>query len=196
MKYSIDELSNQKTLNRKNFIFFWGHQASKDGKITQSCFSQWWPCRFDFQGRSYFCSEQWMMAEKARLFNDDKTRRKIYELNDPELIKRAGREICNFNQKIWDLNKYQIVLYGNYLKFSQNEDLAEYLLATNEKVIVEANPYDRIWGIGLTCNQKNIENPKNWIGQNLLGFILMEIRDILRSNEELLPAPYTQCITS
>jgi ribA/ribD-fused uncharacterized protein len=72
------------------------------------------------------------------------------------------------------------VVEGNLHKFSQDENLKEFLLNTNERILVEASPMDKIWGIGLAADHPNIENPILWKGENLLGFALMEVRDELR----------------
>ena len=68
---------------------------------------------------------------------------------------------------------------GNLAKFSQNAELKEFLLNTDNRVLVEASPVDKIWGIGLAVDDKNIENPLMWQGLILLGFALMEVRDDL-----------------
>ncbi len=52
------------------FLFFWGHQVPKDGSITKSCLSQWYPAPFTIDGLLYPTTEHWMMPEKARLFGD------------------------------------------------------------------------------------------------------------------------------
>lgn len=77
----------------------------------------------------------------------------------------------------------QIVVAGNYAKFSQNKELEEFLLQTNERVLVEASPYDAIWGIGMSATTTGLENPATWKGQNLLGFALMEVRDRLQEGK-------------
>ena len=98
----------------------------------------------------------------------------------PKQIKALGRKVRRFDQKVWDKFKYAIVLNGNWCKFSQNRDLREFLLSTGESVLVEASPYDNIWGIRLAANSPEAQDPMKWRGQNLLGFALMEIRDELR----------------
>lgn len=63
-----------------NFCFFWGQQRAKDGIITKSCLSQWWPCDFEKDGVVYSSAEQWMMAEKARAFLDEEILKMIGSL--------------------------------------------------------------------------------------------------------------------
>ena len=124
--------------------------------------------------------EQYMMAEKAKLFNDSETLNLIMDEIDQKTIKDLGRMVKNFNSNIWDENKYNIVLKGNFAKFSQNNNLKEFLLSTNDSIIVEASPYDKVWGIGMKQDDKNILDVSKWKGENLLGFALMEVRDMLR----------------
>ena len=77
--------------------------------------------------------------------------------------------------------KYKIVVDGNIAKFSQNPELGGFLKKTRDKILVEASPYDRIWGIGMAQDNPDINNPFNWNGSNLLGFALMDVRKILWS---------------
>ena len=84
------------------------------------------------------------------------------------------------DEEVWNQFKYTIVLLGNWHKFNQNRDLQSFLLSTGDKVLVEASPYDTIWGIGLEENCTESQDPMLWRGQNLLGFALMEVRDELR----------------
>ncbi|WP_276627963.1 NADAR family protein, partial [Fusobacterium sp.] len=113
------------------------------------------------------------------LFNDNDIFNKIMNSKHPKEYKELGRKIKNFSDSKWNENKYQIVLKGNIAKFSQNEKLKAFLLNTGTKILVEASPYDKIWGIGLSAEQENIENPLTWNGENLLGFALMEVRDLI-----------------
>ena len=120
-----------------------------------------------------------MMAKKSLLFHDGKIYNKILKANHPKQFKTLGRQISNFNENIWNENKYRIVLEGNIAKFSQNENLKEFILSSKNKILVEASPYDKVWGIGLSADSENIKNPLTWKGENLLGFALMEARDII-----------------
>ena len=97
----------------------------------------------------------------------------------PRKHKALGRKVRNFDDKTWKANRERIVLEGNRAKFTQNEELLEQLLATKGTTLVEASPYDRIWGIGLAASNPLAQDPKTWRGQNLLGKILTQLRDEL-----------------
>jgi ribA/ribD-fused uncharacterized protein len=181
MKYSLSQLRESLAAGaRPEYLFFWGHQPSADGSITASCLSQWWMAPFRFQGREYYTAEHWMMACKARLFGDEEILEEIFRTDSPAAAKELGRRVSGFDGKVWDQHKYEFVREGNLHKFGQHIELQKYLLSTGEKVIVEASPYDRIWGIGLRAGDKASQHPDTWQGQNLLGFALMEVRDMIR----------------
>lgn len=164
---------------RPKLFHFWGHQAAKDGSVTASCFSQWWPARMVIEGDAYPTAEHWMMAGKARMFSDDKALAAILAAGSPKQAKALGREVRGFDAARWDDAKREIVMSGNLAKFSQHKELGQFLLSTGNKVIVEASPVDRVWGIGLAADDQRAENPLQWRGENLLGFVLMDVRDQL-----------------
>jgi ribA/ribD-fused uncharacterized protein len=121
-----------------------------------------------------------MMAEKARTFNDMDAYQKIMNAETPKEMKALGRQVRNFDAFVWNKRAKQVVVQGNIHKFSQNDDLLKFLLSTGDKVLVEASPYDKIWGIGMSERDYGVDNPHNWKGMNWLGFALMEARDELR----------------
>ena len=187
MKYNVDSLlQSNKTYSRDDFVFFWGHTDRKED-VNKSCLSQWYMCSFVVDNVSYNCAEQFMMAEKARIFGDDDTWQQIMASYDPMTIKKLGRKVRNFNAYVWKKNCQQIVKRGNLAKFSQNQKLLEYLLGTGDKILVEASPKDTIWGIGLADDASEASNPRLWQGENLLGFALMEVRDMLKGRFGMSP---------
>lgn len=153
----------------RGFEFFWN-----------GTFSQWKFSRFIENGVVFTSAEQYMMYHKAMLFGDRLIANQILTISYPKEIKALGRKVRNFDEKIWDESKYEIVKKGNILKFSQNRNLRDELLSTGNRILVEASPFDNIWGIKMGVNDPRINNPKNWRGQNLLGFALTEVREILR----------------
>jgi ribA/ribD-fused uncharacterized protein len=181
MTYSTDWLLAEIEAGHSvKYLFFWGHQPSKDGAITKTCLSQWWLADFVVAGLPYRSTEHWMMAEKARLFGDADMATRILAAKSPAEAKKLGREIRGFVPATWEAHKYDIVRTGNYHKFSQHKALRDFLLATSNRVLVEASPVDTIWGIGLAADSPDAANPARWQGPNLLGFALMEVRDQLR----------------
>jgi hypothetical protein len=161
------------------YLFFWGHR--QEGKeVTKACLSQWYESPFKVDGIIYCTAEQYMMAEKARLFDDRHCLAKIFKSSNPGEVKKLGRTIKSFNEEIWIKERMKIVVAGNVAKFSQNEQLREFLVNTKNRVLVEASPVDRIWGIGLAVDNPQIENPWHWKGLNLLGFALMQVREQLK----------------
>ena len=152
----------------KEFEFFWNGP-----------FSQWYGSKFVKYGLEFNCCEQYMMFKKAELFNDSEMMSKIMKSNNPKDQKAFGRLVKNFDEKIWNEHAENIVYDGNYAKFSQNPKLLKSLLDTNDKLLVEASPYDKIWGIGLNESDARKTLPENWKGLNLLGKILTKVRDDL-----------------
>lgn len=183
MAYNVEWLKNKFDNNESiKYIFFWGHTNNTSEDVGKFLFSQWYPSPFTVDGILYNSAERWMMAHKALLFNDHDIAQKILKAEKPGEIKTLGREVKAFDEGIWNKHKFDIVKRGNIHKFKQHKKFGDYLLATNDRILVEASPVDSIWGIGLPQDAKDIENPHNWKGLNLLGFALMEARDFLRAS--------------
>jgi ribA/ribD-fused uncharacterized protein len=124
-------------------------------------------------------AEKFMMMGKAALFGDDKTFDQMAKTNSPMVQKKLGRFVANFDEMTWDKYCKDIVKIGNYLKFSQNDDLFEKIIKTNDSILVEGSPMDRIWGVGLRFDDPLIKNRANWKGKNYLGECLMFVRQLI-----------------
>ena len=161
------------------WLIFWGHQPEPDGSVGKGAMSQWWPCAFTVDGVDYASAEHWMMAEKARLFGDMSALERILGARTPAEAKNLGRLVKGFDDAAWDAARFKAVVAGNVAKFGQDAALREFLLGTMNRVLVEASPRDRIWGIGLAAGNDDAADPRRWRGQNLLGFALMEARERL-----------------
>lgn len=140
--------------------------------------SQWNKESFkDNEGIEYTCAEQYMMAKKAQLFNDDEMYALIMEDIHPKKMQQYGRQVAKFDKRVWDQNAIAIVYQGNMFKFRDNPRLLEGLVATRGRTLVEASPVDRIWGIGLSEDSQFCEDCEKWRGTNWLGYTLTNLRD-------------------
>jgi len=158
---------------------FWGHRPTATGVAGPGCLSQWWPAEFTVDGVAYLTAEHWMMAGKARLFGDEDGLATVLATRSPAAAKAAGRKVRDFDERAWVDARYEIVVAGNLAKFGQHEDLREFLIGTGDAVLVEASPFDKVWGIGMGPNNPDVTSPLKWRGLNLLGFALMDVRDRL-----------------
>ncbi|MFG2878608.1 NADAR family protein [Streptomyces sp. NPDC048337] len=181
----IDNLIKQVSRGeRVKFLPFWGHRPRPDGTLGPSCLSQWWPSAFTVGDVEYATAEHWMMAGKARLFEDAEAERAALAARTPAEAKKAGRLVRGFDEAVWQRERFGIVVEGSVHKFASDPALRSYLLTTGDRVLVEASPVDRIWGIGLAPDDDRTLDPASWRGLNLLGFALMEARERLREGGE------------
>lgn len=166
-----------KVLNREGIVTFWHESAP--GQIAPGCLVQWYQSPFTVDGVTYPTAEHYMMVQKALLFKDTTIAEQMLRESVPEKVKKLGRQVKNFDSATWGAHCQKVVYDGNMAKFQQNKALLEYLLATKNKVLIEASPFDTIWGVGLGENCNAILKPQFWKGTNYLGFILMQVRDTL-----------------
>lgn len=166
---NIELLNKHGILVKENFGFFWG-----------GAFSNWYKSPFTIDGIQYNTVEQHMMYNKALCFKDLATAELILKTLDPAKQKALGRSVKNFSDEIWDKFKIDVVFEGCFEKFTQNRNLLPILLETKDLELVEASPYDKIWGIGMGVENENITNKSKWNGQNLLGKVLSSVRDTLK----------------
>ena len=141
--------------------------------------SQHHPSNFVSDGVEYTHAEQKMMHAKALLFEDGDMASRIMKATSPKDQQRLGQQVRNFDQTVWNSKRISIVTEANRSKFQQNDGLRKKLLRTGDAILAEANPRDMIWGIGLDEHDERVHNPAEWLGENLLGQVLMQVRSEL-----------------
>ena len=161
-------------------IYFW-KENNEFGFLSNFYISNFKDANFV----KYNCNEKYFIAHKCLLFDgeNDKLYNKIMQASIPYVIKRLGREVKNFDQSIWDSEKYDIMKTGLNYKFRQNKNLKKKLLETGDKTLYEASKFDKVWGIGITLEEVKKIEENNFPGKNLLGKALMEIRDELKKKK-------------
>lgn len=148
----------------KTHIYFWGSELSN-----------FWDAPFQMDGLKFATSEQAFMYLKAKQFNDDEIALKILKAPTPLHAKKLGRAVRGYDDDIWSSVRYEAMVTALEHKFAR-PDMKRFLLSTTNKTLVEASPYDVIWGVGLSEDDNRILHERNWKGQNLLGIALMEVR--------------------
>lgn len=152
-------------------IFFWG-----------SIFSNFYPCVIVKDGETFYSSEQYFMYKKALYFNDEESASKILSEKNPSICKKYGRKVKNFDTEIWNEVSTEVMEDALMMKFSQNKEILKEFLSSkyDNKDFVEASPYDAIWGIKMDMNDPNVDDERNWKGENRLGKLLNKVRKKLQ----------------
>ncbi|KAJ7637050.1 hypothetical protein FB45DRAFT_908091 [Roridomyces roridus] len=178
--------------NTADYTFFWSTNH------VNGWASQWYKAPFTAtvnmdgvdQEITFPSNEHWMMLQKALLFSDVGIAKEVIAIEgtskaDCAHVKALGRKVKAFKEEVWVEHRERIVTEGSIHKFRQNPAIREKLLATGDTMIVEASPFDRIWGIG--CSEENaISRSGDKWGLNLLGKALVEARRVLREEEDAL----------
>ena len=187
IQWLIDQVAKGAPLK---YVTFWKADEGEENNV----FSQWYKGKpFVINGRSYDTAEQYMMSEKALLFNDLDMYQMIMNEPDPDRCKKLGRQVKGFVGHIWDEAFPEILFHGNLGKLQSDIEIVDALLRTGNEVLIEASPFDDIYGAGM--KKEDLLNrdgtlkalPQNWHkknsdrqAENNLGFILMGIRDLFR----------------
>lgn len=174
-RYLADLQARWRAGERSKFLCFWGHTHRTD-ELGPWCLSQWADTPFEHEGVRYLTAEHFMMAEKARLFGDAERLSAIVVSSTPGAAKALGRSVVGFDEARWVEHRFDIVVRGNVAKFAASDALRAWLVGTAPRVLVEASPRDRVWGIGRVATDPAAVDPTQWRGLNLLGFALMEAR--------------------
>ncbi|RBB31883.1 DUF1768 domain-containing protein [Burkholderia reimsis] len=146
---------------------------------TADIYSNWHPASFVEDGIQFANTEQYMMWRKAKLFGNDELAVAMLAISNPRKLKALGRTVQGYQEDVWERERVLVMVRACYLKFSQNSAMREELLATGERLLVEASPDDCVWGIGLAEDDPRALSLSQWQGRNLLGYALMEARRML-----------------
>ncbi|GAB1744695.1 hypothetical protein NU219Hw_g2234t1 [Hortaea werneckii] len=182
-------------------IFFWREYEQPYGFLCQ-----WYPSPFVapqvHPTHVFGCAEQYMMYRKALVLATSPEPDDTNSTNAAAGVKIRLKErhkdtrTANIGQKSlarsvkfshaqfkeWERIKFDVVLEGSWLKFSQNEELKAKLIATGARELVESSPTDRTWGIGFAA--EFAESCREEWGSNLLGKALMSVRESLKAETE------------
>jgi ribA/ribD-fused uncharacterized protein len=162
-------MTTYKIRTYKNYIYFF-----------TGILGNWYKSKIIYNNNKFFSSEQLFMYLKAIFFKDEQTALKILNCKTSRDAKDLGRQVKKFDNKIWETERENAMYIACLEKFQQNIEQKEFLLSTNDKILVEGNKDDVIWAVGLSFDDPLIEDEKNWRGLNLLGKVLMKVRNDLK----------------
>lgn len=163
------ETNFTKGVNGQDYVFFWAGP-----------YSNWHFQPFTHDGTQYNCSEQYMMVMKARVFDDAESEKLIMESGSPGEQKAYGRKVKGFDSALWSEHCVDIMVPALVSKFTSTPRLQQLILSSGDATMVEASPYDQIWGVGLGVNDRRILDEAQWRGKNLLGICLMKARNEIK----------------
>ena len=181
----IHDVLSEANITEK-YVAFWGSVFSNFYPCKIHVSSDWWDRPVDLH---FTTSEQYFMWLKATYFEDYETAEKILAARTPKEAKKLGRQVKGFDEDEWAKIREDAMYNAVYAKFSQNENLENFLLADEfkDKIFVEGSPYDKIWGVGLDWCDPRIGDEENWQGLNLLGTVLVNVREALSFKKEDIP---------
>ena len=177
-RYNILNLQSKED-STKEYAFFL-LRRDEEKKLPSDCFNRWYESKFSIETREYWCAEQYVLAQKACIFEDAETFKNVLAAKSTHQISDLVRQVKNFDKVKWNQIAIPVLIYANYQKFIQDHSLLKNLLDTGDQILVQASPNDCIWGNGLSEDDPSAKNPNAWRGQNLLGFALMTVREELR----------------
>ena len=175
MAFSVS-LDECKAAMNSGSVCFWRPQQQ------HGYLGNWWASPCELEGQRLATSEHGMMFLKAKLFGDEETAQRLVQSTDPKDAKNLGRLVSGFDEATWKANRCEIMYRACMSKFTLDEELRQKLLDTGERCLIEASPYDRIWGIGMEKKDPRCRNVSQWRGENLLGRVLMAVRRDLKKS--------------
>ena len=141
--------------------------------------SNWWIAPFVLDGMRFSSTEQYIMYKKCMIFGDTAAAKAVMATDDPTQQQLIARNAKGYNDKVWKGMRQVIAVRGLVEKFTQNPDLLKQLLDTGDSYLVECAVSDKAWACGISLYDKARFDISNWIGSNILGFALMEVRTML-----------------
>ena len=160
--------------DRVNAVYF--HKPEEPGGFL----SNWFLSDYDLDGMTFSSAEQYIMYRKCLLFGDKDSAFAVMAAADPAEQQQIARNIKNYSEPVWNGFRQVVAMRALLAKFQQNNTLRESLLQTDDAWLVECAKSDTIWACGCPLYDPGRKDISLWKGENLLGFTLMEVREIIR----------------
>lgn len=157
-------------------FFFSGNPALN----AQKEFSNMHEASIQVDGITFPTVEHYFQWSKAKMFGDVDIQNKILKTASPKSVKSYGKKVKGFQDDAWNEKKDSIMRTAVKAKLMQHPDILKKLRETGTRPIAEADPRGKYWGIGTSADTSKAKDPSRWPGKNVMGKILMELRDELK----------------
>ena len=150
--------------------------------------SNFFPCEINWVDNEFHSSEQCYQYEKSVKNNRPDVAASIAGMKKAGDVKRESKKI--YTENAWEEKNIDVMRGVIEEKVKQVKEVRDFLLDTEDKLIVEAVRSDQFWSCGLTKEAAANTDPSKYPGKNVLGKLYMELREKLRakkrkSSEEL-----------
>lgn len=176
----------QKGIRRESsFLFFSRHERDGAESEDLAVLSNWYVLGKPFlnsEGSEFYSAKQYTVYAKAILFGDLEMSKNILRCASPAAAKELGRKVRDFDEDVWAVKRLSIATDGCELKFFQSDACKEVLLGTGDKLLAEISPDDKLHGIGMPSSDPTKLDPSSWEGENIVGEVLMTVRERLRTS--------------
>jgi ribA/ribD-fused uncharacterized protein len=142
-------------------------------------FSNMFEAPMQIDGITFPTVEHYYQWSKAKVSGDEEAATKIMKTASPKSVKAYGKKVKNLDKEKWEEKKNDIMRIALKAKFSQHPELRKKLQDTGTKLLAEANPRDKYWGIGTSHDTSKAKDPNKWPGKNVMGNMLQELRTTL-----------------
>lgn len=141
--------------------------------------SNWYPSELVIDGVQYSSAGQYIMYRKCLILGEPELAQKVMETDNPSEQQKIARN-AGCSKVLWDGMRQAVTMRALLAKFGQNEELRTKLLRTLDAYLVECAQSDKVWACGVSLYNDDRKDMSKWKGKNILGFTLMEVRNILR----------------
>jgi ribA/ribD-fused uncharacterized protein len=157
-------------------FFFPGNPALNETKYLSNLYD----APIQIEGTTFPTVEHYFQWSKARQFGDAEAQAKILKTPSAKSVKSYGKKVKPFDETVWAGMAENVMRVAVKAKFMQHPDLLVKLRATGTRLLADADPRSKFWGIGTSADTSKAKDPNKWPGKNVMGKILADIRSELK----------------
>lgn len=141
-------------------------------------------CSFVLDDVSYFSVEQYLLYQYALIMGDEKACQEILETKTPKKISKIDIKAKEERWYLWAVQRQEFLLKATLAKFRQDIHLFSMLCGVRGEIAYISK--DKFMGIGVGIRDNAVPAKHEWLGENMLGYTLMYVRNILQDERKAL----------